>query len=662
MPNDNNQNPPQPPTSTDIPPMPEVTPPPANPEESQIPGSIPPQGAEDVPFPVTDLPPLSDSPSPVENQVAANAPTMPGTPPPFDIPPVVTPLTKKPWNGGRIVGAVLGLLLLVGGVTAGVLLVRQNQDIREKASTPTSCSGSSESECENVSGCTWSIDNRSCSGKSQADCQSTTGCSYNAGNVARCEGNGTPQSCSPLVQSACVNTPGCSWSNGTTARCTGGGFCSTHTNQQGCEDSQYNCTWQPTVAGGCSGTYTPNGFCATHTNQQGCEDSQYDCRWIAAAGATCSGTYNAGGVCTGTPSTGGGTTPTTSPSPNTSQLCHYVRDEAAGTVSVAGTNCDQYTFRALVFACNGHLVNGRCEDRIIQDTPNATSVSIGSAPSCGSKQADLIVTSRPNDGLCPSGAASCTDELPGTPRVANFLVADSSSVCGGTNPSTPPTGGNGTLTASCSAGIAGTGIASGITKVHLYFDSGPEDYTANGGNGNAAAREVTVSGGSFNYSLTNQANLIISKENGGSVNLADGQPHRIRAFAINFSTNPELSGSNLTLNLANTSCVPTSTAGPQCGNVQAYDTNWAPLNGSQLAQLHAGDKVRFTISGTPANEFSKARFKINSEVAVERTTLKPGSTGVFYYEYTIPANTRDIVVKAAVYHTVRASWIPGILN
>ncbi len=628
MPNDNNQNPLPPINPSQVP---ENNPPGTNPTENQIPGSNPPQGTEDVPFPVTDLPPLSDSPSPVENQVAANAPQTPGSPPPFDIPPVVTPLTKRPWSGGKMVGAVLGLLLLVGGVTAGVLLVKQNQDIREKASNQTSCFGTTEAECENVSGCTFNVTGGTCTGS-------------------------TSRSCAPLSPGTCAITAGCHIDSGSAAFCSGvgpdSGFCSTHTNQQGCQDSIHDCTWHPAVAGtgGCVGNWNPSGFCGTHTNQQGCQDSLAEggCVWIPSG--TCSGTPT-GGTSPSTAPGGGSTTPSTPPTGGGTDGCRYVNN--GSTVSLAG-NCTGYTFRALVFACNGHLVNGRCDERTIQDTPNATSVSIGAAPSCGSKQADLIVTSRPNDGLAG-------DELPGTPRVANFITADSSGTC---SVSTPPTGGNGTLTASCSAGIAGTGISSGITKVHLYFDSGPEDYTSAGGDGHAASKEVTVSGGSFNYSLTNSANLTISKENGGSVNLGDGQPHRIRAFAINFSTNPELTGSNLTLNLAGTSCIPdvATPVGPQCGNVQAYDTNWTLLNGSQLATKKAGDKVRFTISGTPASEFSKARFKINSEVAVERTTLKPGSTGVFYYEYTIPANTSDFVIKAALFHTVRGSWIPNILN
>ncbi|MDP3918199.1 MAG: hypothetical protein Q8Q30_03435, partial [Candidatus Woesebacteria bacterium] len=43
------------------------------------------------------------------------------------------PTPKKKFAGGKIIATILGLFLLIGGVGAGVYLVQQNQDIREKA-------------------------------------------------------------------------------------------------------------------------------------------------------------------------------------------------------------------------------------------------------------------------------------------------------------------------------------------------------------------------------------------------------------------------------------------------------------------------------------------------------------------------------------------------
>ena len=44
-----------------------------------------------------------------------------------------SPTPKKKFAGGKIIATILGLFLLVGGIGAGVFLVGQNQDIRERA-------------------------------------------------------------------------------------------------------------------------------------------------------------------------------------------------------------------------------------------------------------------------------------------------------------------------------------------------------------------------------------------------------------------------------------------------------------------------------------------------------------------------------------------------
>ena len=50
------------------------------------------------------------------------------------MPAVTTTSTpKKKFAGGKVIATILGLFLLVGGIGAGVFLVGQNQDIREKA-------------------------------------------------------------------------------------------------------------------------------------------------------------------------------------------------------------------------------------------------------------------------------------------------------------------------------------------------------------------------------------------------------------------------------------------------------------------------------------------------------------------------------------------------
>jgi len=93
----------------------------------------------------------------------------------------------------------------------------------------------------------------------------------------------------------------------------------------------------------------------------------------------------------------------------------------------------------------------------------------------------------------------------------------------------------------------------------------------------------------------------------------------------------------------------TGTLLPQCLNVQAYDTNWNLLTSAQLSALTAGSVVRFTVSGTPADQIDKAIFTINGVLGPEVTTPKPG-TNEYYYEYTIPAGVSSFTVTAQIHH------------
>lgn len=93
---------------------------------------------------------------------------------------------------------------------------------------------------------------------------------------------------------------------------------------------------------------------------------------------------------------------------------------------------------------------------------------------------------------------------------------------------------------------------------------------------------------------------------------------------------------------------------PQCLNIKAYDTNWNQLTAAQLSSLKAGDRVRFTVSGTPANKIDKAKFKINGNQKPEVTQKKPG-TDEYYDEYTIPAGVTSFTVNAKLHH-VTLGW------
>lgn len=547
MPSDNSQNP----TAPQITPDPGGSAPPPNPGTTPADahlgvGNAPVQPSEEIPF--TSGPPLNDS-GPVENQVMANAP-MTDDSPPVGIPPAFVPPPKRKMSGGKIVGAILGLLLLVGGIGAGVLLVQQQQDIREKAFSSSGCTAiggptaecvPSTYSCSNDYGTVDCGSGFKCGVSCSAPGDSCSGSCFSAAggcaSINRTTANGTctgGQVCCSTATNppggfpgdncsgSCFNAPGGCASIGqsnASGSCTGGQVCCSNTTGDGstgggsCPAGQ---CWSSD--GSCS---TPGAYnCISSTQRGFCENGS----WVYRDDASCSG------------NTGGG-----------SGDCRYVND--GNTVSLAG-DCSGYTFRALLFECDGSASageDGKCEPgkhdgylSTITDTTGATSVSIGSTPACRSRQADLIVVSRP-DSL-PG------DELPGTPRVANFIIRDGDqSNCGTTVPSTKPS----------------------------------------------------------------------------------GSPR---------------------------------TGGAQCGAVAAYNTNWQQLNATQLSALKAGDKVRFTITGTrTTGTFTKARFKVNQNPAVEVTSTKPGSPEVFYYEYTIPAGTSSFNVGAAINHST-IGWVPYIIN
>ncbi|MCL4382872.1 hypothetical protein M1545_03720 [Patescibacteria group bacterium] len=107
-----NQNPPLPNENPVVPASPQVVP--------DISGDLPPMPEMDTPDENTGEEEIGDK----KNQVGADK---------IDLPPVITATPKKTRRGGRVIATILGLLLLVGGISAGVTLVRQQQDIREKA-------------------------------------------------------------------------------------------------------------------------------------------------------------------------------------------------------------------------------------------------------------------------------------------------------------------------------------------------------------------------------------------------------------------------------------------------------------------------------------------------------------------------------------------------
>jgi len=96
---------------------------------------------------------------------------------------------------------------------------------------------------------------------------------------------------------------------------------------------------------------------------------------------------------------------------------------------------------------------------------------------------------------------------------------------------------------------------------------------------------------------------------------------------------------------------PSPIVSAQCLNIQAFDTNWAPLTNAQLTQLNPGDTIRFTVAGSATGGiFDKARFTVNGSLRPEVTDKRP-STEEFFDEYTIPAGATGLSVSAEIHHS-----------
>ena len=106
-----------------------------NPSNNQIPQAFP----EDATIP--PIPPnlAQDTSFPNPTQVISDAP-----PPEENVPP------KKKFSG-KMIATILGILVLVGSIGAGIILVGQQQDIREKANV-CSPNGQIEKYCDTGSG------------------------------------------------------------------------------------------------------------------------------------------------------------------------------------------------------------------------------------------------------------------------------------------------------------------------------------------------------------------------------------------------------------------------------------------------------------------------------------------------------------------------------
>lgn len=86
--------------------------------------------------PVPTSPPIEEVTVPFGTTTAPPTQTTQTVSTPPNFPPIISTPKRKKFGGKRIIATILGILVLVGGLAAGTILVRQRQEIREKAEGP----------------------------------------------------------------------------------------------------------------------------------------------------------------------------------------------------------------------------------------------------------------------------------------------------------------------------------------------------------------------------------------------------------------------------------------------------------------------------------------------------------------------------------------------
>lgn len=104
---------------------------------------------------------------------------------------------------------------------------------------------------------------------------------------------------------------------------------------------------------------------------------------------------------------------------------------------------------------------------------------------------------------------------------------------------------------------------------------------------------------------------------------------------------------------------PSPTPGvPTCIGIKAFDKTWKLLTETDLSNLETGDTVRLTIEGSPSSSpdpdvintvdvlFNVAKFNFQGSAGWTSTTLKKSGTNIFYFDYIIPDNVTNFIIKA----------------
>ncbi len=673
-----------------------------NPPNTQAPQDIP------VEVPV-DIPPPPQSMSGIPQAQAQTAPPPASNPNPIlDIPPVVTPPPKLPKLGGKkFIGAVLGLLLLVGGIGAGVLLVQQQQDIRERASGKqigdyysTLCSGVTAG----AGGCV--PNNYTCTNNlGQMGCPTNykcgVSCTSNDGDGSVCRGaTAGAGGCVPSAWS-CVNSYGqldCPSGEKCGVSCTspspsGGG--GTNCPAGHCRNGDgtcsapgaYNCT-SSTQRGHCengSWVYKDDSSCGTGTGGT-CTNSQFNCTdrccngscWSCGGGGPLgpsgcgyfSSQEEASAACPGGGGDGGGTTQMGRIQGRVYEGCPVVGGKT-GTVTVAGVG--SYDLTNLHRGPNNNWVGEGNVYSTNDILPMGNSYDVSfSAASGYNIEYSYCQNSIQHDTIFNTSTTKCSTWRPGSSVRVQIPTTNAPDYytgyvdlywrcVQGSNTSTVPDCTNLTLATqganinSLQVGQTYTfnltaGGTAPITDVELAVRN-----TQNCTSQKPWTQKPGQAGThSFTWTPSQAGSYIVYGKvwNDGiaecRAECVDGPPRYLCQSAASCKLTATVVGAN--------------TAAPYCQEIKAYDTNWVQIPTSELSNLKAGDKVRFVVKGFGASgSFTKAAFRINNAYPTQAdniTATRPGTTDEFYYEYTIPATTRTFSILGHVYHSTNV-WIPA---
>lgn len=269
----------------------------------------------------------------------------------------------------------------------------------------------------------------------------------------------------------------------------------------------------------------------------------------------------------------------------------------------------------------------------------------------------------PTGGACSGTDATCTNDDTCCSKVCSFgkcaggcssfgepecwTHANCHWESGSCKDGPTPSAGAGNCKIDCGADEGGVSVTAqsgsetacaGATVTAVYYAR-----SCDGSSGGCAGQTTTQTGGlPFSANRTGpicgswQSDITASTNKGGTCQAAD---HGLLPCATTAPTS-----------------TPTPVLSCQCDQIKAYDTSWKLLTSANLAALKAGDKVRFTVSGTATSgTIDKSRFKINSGTYLE-SIIKKSATQEFYYEYTIPANTTSFSVSAEVHHKELNKW------